>query len=86
LKHQNLLLLIEVADSTFKRDRGSKSKIYARAGIPEYWIVNLKQRQVLVFQNPQDGDYQIEQTFGDQDRLTPLLMPDIAVDLRQLIL
>ena len=83
---EDVLLLIEVADSTFKRDRGSKSKIYARAEIPEYWIVNFKQRQVLAFQNPQDGDYQTEQTFDNQDRLAPLLMPDVAVDLRQLIL
>jgi Uma2 family endonuclease len=83
---EDVLLLIEVSDSIFKRDRDSKSKIYAGAGIAEYWIVNFKQRQVLVFQNPQDGDYQTEQTFYDQDGLAPLLMPDVTVDLRQLIL
>ena len=83
---EDVLLLIAVADSTLKRDRGSKSKIYARAGIPEYWIVNFKQRQVLVFQKPQDGDYQTEQTFTDQDQIAPLLMPDVTVDLRLLIL
>jgi Uma2 family endonuclease len=44
-------LIIEVADSTVRRDR-AKAAIYARAGVPEYWIVNLKDRQIEIYSQP----------------------------------
>ncbi|MBD2029494.1 Uma2 family endonuclease [Phormidium sp. FACHB-322] len=59
---QDVLLLIEVADSTLKRDRIYKAEIYAKAGISEYWIVDFKKRQVVVSQDPQDGVYQSDQS------------------------
>ncbi|MBM3995155.1 MAG: Uma2 family endonuclease [Planctomycetes bacterium] len=44
--------LIEVADSTLQGDRIDKARIYARAGIPIYWIINLVDRQIEVYENP----------------------------------
>jgi Uma2 family endonuclease len=61
---QDVLLLIEVSDSTLRRDRSHKTQIYAKAGIGEYWIVDIKKRRVVVLQDPQDGSYQVEQTLG----------------------
>jgi Uma2 family endonuclease len=50
-------LLVEVADTTLRRDRGPKAIVYAVAGVPEYWILNLVDRQLEVFRNPQSpGD------------------------------
>jgi Uma2 family endonuclease len=48
-------LLIEVADSSVPRDRGLKKRVYARAEVPVYWIVNLDQRQVEVYSQPYDA-------------------------------
>ena len=48
----DVVLVIEVADSTLERNRGVKLRSYARAGIAEYWIVNLLERQVEVFRAP----------------------------------
>jgi Uma2 family endonuclease len=45
-------LVIEVADSTLSQDRVDKARLYARAGIVEYWVVNLRERQLEVFQQP----------------------------------
>jgi Uma2 family endonuclease len=45
-------LVIEVSDTTLARDRGPKMRSYARAGIPEYWIVNVEERQVEVYNSP----------------------------------
>ena len=45
-------LLVEVADSSLLRDQRDKTRIYARAGIPCYWIVNLVDRRVEVFTQP----------------------------------
>ena len=46
------LLVVEVAKSSLAKDRISKSRIYAAAGIPEYWVVNLRSRQVEIFREP----------------------------------
>jgi len=48
----DVAFLIEVADSSVPRDRGLKQRIYARAGVPEYWIVNLVERQIEVYTDP----------------------------------
>jgi len=45
-------VVIEVADSSVARDRGLKKRVYARAEVPVYWIVNLEQRQVEVYSQP----------------------------------
>ena len=49
------LLLVEVADRTLAPDRLSKSRIYAAAKVPEYWIVNLRDRVIEVMQDPDAG-------------------------------
>jgi len=48
----DILLLIEVADSTLEFDRTDKLQLYAESGIPEYWIVNLIDRQIEVYRQP----------------------------------
>jgi Uma2 family endonuclease len=54
-RHPNaasVALVIEVADAILERDRGIKQRIYARAGIPIYWILNLRDRQLEVYTQP----------------------------------
>jgi Uma2 family endonuclease len=46
------ILVIEVSNRTYKRDSGSKLRMYARAGIADYWIVNLKEKRVEVYRQP----------------------------------
>jgi Uma2 family endonuclease len=80
----DVLLLIEVADSSLDFDRQTKVPLYAEAGISELWIVNLAQRQVEVFRNPgqQGFDERREVTDG---YLTPLAFPDIAASLTDIL-
>ncbi|MBK8987420.1 MAG: Uma2 family endonuclease [Chloroflexi bacterium] len=49
---ENVALVVEVADSTLYQDQTWKKRIYARAGIPVYWIVNLTERQIEVYAQP----------------------------------
>lgn len=53
----DVLLLVEVADSTVLYDRNVKSRMYAHAAIPEYWVVDLPQNTVVVHLDPAAGDY-----------------------------
>ncbi|MCG8584572.1 MAG: Uma2 family endonuclease [Pirellulales bacterium] len=54
-------VVVEVADSSLKRDR-DKARIYARAGIPVYWIVNLVDNRIEVYTEPVDGGAEYKQT------------------------
>lgn len=53
----DLVLLIEVADTTYRSDRDTKALLYAAEGVPVYWIVNLNKRQVEVHTHPKEGKY-----------------------------
>ncbi len=64
-KGNDLALAVEVSDSTLRTDRMVKRRVYARAGIPVYWIVNLVDRQIEVFSEPKDGSYQKQQIYAE---------------------
>ena len=67
-KPDDIHLLIEVADSTLDYDRGEKAKAYALAGVSEYWIVNVSERQVEVYLKPsaEKGIYKDIRVFEEQ--------------------
>jgi Uma2 family endonuclease len=51
-KPSRLALVVEIADSSLAFDRGHKGSLYARAGVPDYWIVNLEDRVLEVYRDP----------------------------------
>ncbi len=57
-------LVIEVAEASLAQDRGRKLEVYARAGIPEYWVVDLVSRQVEVYREPRGGSYRRMERVG----------------------
>ena len=63
--------MIEVADRTLPRDRGAKLRIYARAGIPEYWIFNLIDRRLEIYTLPDKdrGAYGNERILNESETL-----------------
>lgn len=71
-----VFLVIEVADSSLDDDRREKAQLYAEAKIPEYWIINLVDRCVEVYQEPKGGHYQSLITYLSGDEIRPLLFPD----------
>ena len=70
-------VVVEVSDSTLARDRGIKKRIYARAGVPVYWIVNLVDAQVEVYTQPtgpvENPDYAPMQVFKRGDAVPVVL-------------
>lgn len=67
----DLALVVEVADATLLRDRGAKKRIYARAGIAAYWIINLSERRCEVYTAPVtaggEPDYRRRHDYGPSD-------------------
>ncbi len=77
----DVLLLVEVADSSLRFDRTVKLPLYARAGIAEFWLVDLKRRVVDVYRAPAGGGYGDATTCRPGDQLALALAPEIVVKL-----
>lgn len=75
----NALLIIEVADSSLRQDRGIKSEIYAEAGVPEYWIVDLVHRAVEVQTAPAHGHYTRMETYRRGQHIALVAFPDLVL-------
>ena len=74
-------LVVELADSSLAEDRTIKASLYAAAGIPEYWIVNLVENCVLVHLGPTVAGYTDIKTYSVGDAITPLLAQANAIVL-----
>jgi Uma2 family endonuclease len=82
----DVLLLIEVSDSSVSMDRNRKRKLYAQAGISDYWIVNIPARQIEVFRDPHVDDFATKLTIRGEDELSPLCRPKAKLTLPELSL
>jgi Uma2 family endonuclease len=82
---EDVLLLIEVSDSTIDFDREEKLPAYGRAGIAEVWIVNLNDLAIEIYREPHFDGYGNKTVLraGDQARLS--MFPDTAVDVAELL-
>jgi Uma2 family endonuclease len=79
------LLVIEVSELSSDKDRGIKKELYAAAGVPEYWIVNLAERVVEIYARPENGFYADAHIKGPQGILSPLAFPDVSLRVADLL-
>lgn len=79
---RDVMLLIEVSDTSLRRDREIKLPLYAGAGIPEYWIVDVQDGVIEVHTSPSGARYGTVRRFGRGESVSPLAFPDLrlAVD------
>jgi len=75
----DILLVIEVADTTLAYDRDIKMPLYARAGIPEAWVIDLAADRIEVYQNPVAGQYTTVGTASRGDVLTPRQLANVTL-------
>ena len=82
---EDILLLIEVADTTVRSDRQIKIPLYARAEVPEVWLVNLPRKIVEVYTEPKNGKYQIVRKAGKSEILRPQMIAELNVKVSEII-
>ena len=80
----DVLLLVEVADSSLAYDRGPKLALYARHGVPEMWVVDLAGRTVEVCRKPGPEGY-AERRRVTEGTATPMLVPGLEIDVAALL-
>jgi Uma2 family endonuclease len=79
------LLIVEVADSSQSHDRVRKAKIYAQAGIQDYWIANLVRDVLEIHRDPVKGVYRETRTLQRGEQIAPLARPDVAIAVNDLL-
>ena len=81
----DILLLIEISQSTQAYDLGDKQKAYAAAGIQEYWVVDLKAKQMTVFRQPARTSYlsRLEMRMG---AIAPLAFPAVKMSIEKVLI
>ena len=82
----DIFLIIEVSDSSIRRDREAKLSRYAAAGIPEVWIANVPDCHVEAFHDPVDGVYQSSRTVPADGRISPRAFPDVVLTVGDFLL
>jgi hypothetical protein len=78
---EDVLLLIEVSQSSLARDCGQKMQIYAQAAVPEYWIIDVEHRAVIVHRQPGPLGYADIQTLKAPSSVAPLAASNCQVDI-----
>jgi Uma2 family endonuclease len=80
----DVVLIVEVADTTLRYDRDVKIPLYARHGIPEVWLVDLQSESVVVYRQPGPDGYADVMSIGAEEALAPVALPQASIDLAEL--
>jgi len=81
----NALLLIEISDSSLAKDRGIKAKLYADAGVPDYWVIDVNAMTIEVYRDPAGTGYRSVERHDASTRVTALRIPEVTVCLADLL-
>jgi len=80
----DVLLAIEVADTTLNFDVGTKAPLYARCGIPEVWIVDLNARTMRIYREPSAKGYQTSFIVTPEESVESVALPQVRIAAREL--
>ncbi|MGI8502300.1 MAG: Uma2 family endonuclease [Hassallia sp.] len=78
-------LIVEVADSSLKFDCETKAKAYAQAGIADYWVLDVVERQLYVFREPNEDGYQSKVILGENGMISPLQFADLQIVVLEML-
>lgn len=81
---EDIFWLIEIADATLSKDLNEKKRIYAAAGINEYWVMNLKANLLTVFRQLINNDYSVRMELN-AGTISPLAFPQIQVSVARML-
>ncbi|MDF0555119.1 Uma2 family endonuclease [Kamptonema sp. UHCC 0994] len=80
-----IYLIIEIADTTLRKDCGIKAQIYAQSGIIDYWVLDVNDRQLHVFREPSQEGYKSELILADSMTISPLHFPDTSFIVSEML-
>lgn len=81
----DVLLIVEVSDTTLEYDRDVKLALYARHGIPEVWLIDVKAGEWVVYREPIEGRYRLMRKPAASETVAPLLVPRVGIALADVV-
>ena len=81
---EDIYWLIEISNTTLEDDLNRKKKIYAKEGINEYWVIDLKNTELIIFREPLDNDYKTNLTFKE-GMVSAISFPNIGIAVSELL-
>lgn len=82
---EDVLLVVEVADSSAEFDRQTKAPMYARAGIADYWILDVGRDYILVYREPSESGYAATRVHRRGEQIRPLAFPDLKLSVDDIL-
>ena len=82
---QEVLLLLEIADTTLAKDRLIKARLYAQAGIIQYCILNLNARELEDYRDPDEQGYRTKHTYKSGESFTLVAFPETGIAVSELL-
>jgi Uma2 family endonuclease len=82
---KDLALVVEVSDSTLGLDLTAKARLYARAGIREYWVVDIRGRRIVVHRDPAADTYRTIEAYSEEESLAPLESPQSFLHIADIL-
>jgi Uma2 family endonuclease len=86
LRPPDALLVVEIADTSLRYDIKTKMPIYAQHGVPEYWVIHAATLMTTVHRQPSGNGYAFIEEVSSNEKLVPILIPELAVSLAGLAL
>jgi Uma2 family endonuclease len=81
----DILLIVEIADSSIDYDREVKSRVYARSGVQEYWLADLNENLVFCYSSPRNEAYESVRQYGRGQAVAPHLLPRCVISAADLL-
>lgn len=82
---RDVYLIVEVADTTFRKDSDLKARDYAASGIEDYWLLDVDNRQLYVFREPTNEGYQQKFILSENETVTALNFPSLTVHIQEIL-
>lgn len=79
------VLIVEVSESSSFHDRERKGALYARSGIPEYWILDVSEERLEVYRNPGEGGYETRLLLTSGNSVTPMASPGRTIAVADIL-
>lgn len=82
---EDILLLIEVADTSIGFDRRKKIPLYARSGVPDFWLIDLIKSTIEIYREPSTSGFRDIRKLRSGDRISPLAFPDLELNVSDIL-
>lgn len=82
---EDVLLVVEVSDTTLDYDRDVKLSLYARHGIPEVWLLDVNANELTIYREPVEGQYRLIRKPTASEVVSPMHVPGVAITLAEVL-